>query len=184
MITSDHSAATGPHQDRRAAVRTATTRRLRSLTLRDVDALAGAVLVCLGGFVLMQSLQLDFYVEGVPGPGFFPALLGVLLMALGAGLLIRRWWGPTDSADDFSLPTRLQVSRSLSLWLLLLVGALLVGPLGFPIAMLLLVAAILFGIERRRGIGAVLTTVLIPVLAWLVFGLLLQVPLPMGPLGS
>ena len=75
------------------------------------------------------------------------------------------------------------MGRSLSLWVVVLAGVLLVGPLGFPLAMLLLVGAILFGIERRRNLAAVLTTVLIPVLAWLIFGQLLQVALPMGPFG-
>ena len=57
------------------------------------------------------------------------------------------------------------------------------GRQGFPLAMGLTVAAILFGIEGRRGLGAVLTTILIPLLTWLLFGVLLQVPLPTGPFG-
>lgn len=184
MYTSDHATHTDDQQGPgtgRAAGRTSLRERA---TLRDVDAVSGVVLVGFGAFVLQQSLQLSFELQGLPGPGFFPALLAGALVVLGAVLVLRRWWGPAVVAEDFALPSRQQVGRSLSLWLALMASALLVGPLGFPLAMLLLVATIMFVIERRRGLGAVLTIILVPLLAWLLFGELLQVPLPMGPFGS
>jgi len=175
MSTSDDSAGT-------RGQRGAGARPRRAITLREVDAGSGIVLVGLGVLVLVQSLQLTFYVERVPGAGFFPAILAVVLMVLGA-LLIFRWWGPEVTGEAFQLPSRQQAQRSLSLWVVLAVGALLLGPAGFPLAMGLTVAAILFGIEGRRGLGSVLTTFLIPLLTWLLFGQLLQVPLPTGPFG-
>ena len=182
MFTSDHSADTRGERGDEATPGTDRSHPRRPATLRRVDAWSGAVLVGLGALVLVQSLELTFFVEGVPGAGFFPALLAVVLMVLGAALLLRRWWGPAG-AEDFRLPSRDQATRSLSLWVVVLVGALLVGPVGFLAAMVLLVATILFGIEGRRGLGPVVTTILIPLLAWLIFAQLLQVPLPPGPFG-
>jgi putative tricarboxylic transport membrane protein len=156
----------------------------RPTTMRGVDALSGVVLAIFGVFMLYQSLQMSFYADNVPGPGFFPALLAVALIVLGATLVVTRLRTPHDTADRLRLPSRQQASRSLSLWVAALAAALLVEPLGFPLAMFLLVAVILFVIEGRRGIGSAVTAVMIPLLAWLLFAELLLVPLPAGPFGS
>lgn len=156
----------------------------RHVTLREADAFSGAVIAVFGAFVLVQSLQLSFYLEGVPGPGFFPALVAIALIGLGAWLVVTRWRATRDPADGFKLPSRQQATRSLGLWVTILAAALLVAPLGFPLAMFLLVAVILFVLEGRRGLGPILATILIPVLSWLLFAELLQVPLPAGPFGS
>jgi putative tricarboxylic transport membrane protein len=153
-------------------------------TFREADAVSGVIIAVLGALVLVQSLQLSFYIEGIPGPGFFPALVAIALIGLGAWLVITRLRAARDADDGFELPSRHQATRSLSLWGVVLAAALLVSPLGFPLAMLLLVGVVLFVIEGRRGLGPVLTTILIPLLAWLVFAELLQVPLPAGPFGS
>ncbi len=155
----------------------------RPTTLREADILSGAILAVLGVFVLVQSLQMTFYNENEPGPGFFPVLLAIALIVLGGCLVVTRLRAPRDAADDFEMPTGQQAKRSLSLWAALLGAALLVGSLGFLLTMFLLVAVILFVIEGRRGLGSVLTTITVPVLAWLLFGQLLQVRLPTGPLG-
>jgi len=156
----------------------------RQATLREADAFSGAIIAVFGVFVLLQSLQLSFYIEGIPGPGFFPALVAIALIVLGVWLIVTRLRTARDTADGFELPSRQQATRSLTLWGTVLAAALLVGPLGFPLAMLLLVGTILFVLEGRRGLGAILTTILIPILSWLLFAELLQVPLPVGPFGS
>jgi putative tricarboxylic transport membrane protein len=155
----------------------------RPTSFKEADTLSGAILVIFGVFMLFQSLQLSFYIEGIPGPGFFPALLAIALVGLGGWLVVTRLLAARDSEDEFQMPSRRQAGRSLSLWVVVLAAALLVGPLGFPLAMLLLVGVILFVIEGRRGLGSVLTTILIPLLSWLLFAELLQVPLPAGPFG-
>jgi hypothetical protein len=50
--------------------------------------------------------------------------------------------------------------------------------------MFLLVAVLLLVIERRRSIGAIVTIVVTPLLAYLLFGALLQVRLPTGLFGD
>lgn len=157
---------------------------MRRLTLREVDIGSGAVLVAFGAFVLYQGLQLDFYADGVPGPGFFPSLLAIALVVCGAVLVLTRLRAPRQSAGEFRLPARWQVRRSLGLWAVVLTASLLAGVIGFPLAMLLLVAVTLLVIEGRRRIGSVVTIIAIPLLAWLLFASLLQVPLPAGPFGS
>ncbi|MGH3344327.1 MAG: tripartite tricarboxylate transporter TctB family protein [Carbonactinosporaceae bacterium] len=157
---------------------------MRRPTSREVDLASGAGCTALGVFVLLQSVQLDLYVEGVPGPGFFPALLAIAMALSGALLVVSRVRAAGADGDECRLPTRRQATRSLSLWVAVLLAALLVDVVGFPVAMALLVATILVGIEGRRGIGTLVTIVAIPLGAWLLFALLLQVPLPSGVFGS
>jgi hypothetical protein len=157
---------------------------MRRLSTRQVDVVAGSIFTLLGLFVLYHSLQLAFYVEDVPGPGFFPTILAVALSACGAALAL---WGARASGDDdeeFELPTGWQAKRSLGLWIAVLFASILVGIVGFLAAMFVLVAVILLGIERRRGIGTIVTIIATPLVAYLLFGALLRVPLPSGVFGS
>ncbi|MPZ60509.1 MAG: hypothetical protein GEU93_04270 [Propionibacteriales bacterium] len=153
-------------------------------TFREADAVSGGILAVFGVFVLFQSLQLRFYIEGVPGPGFFPALLGIALMVTGVALVVTRLRTPRGTAEEFRLPGRHEAMRSLGLWVAVMAAALLVGSLGFLLTMFLLVAVILFVIERRRGLSSVITAIAVPLLVWLLFAELLQVRLPAGPFGS
>lgn len=157
---------------------------MRRATFREVDIVAGAVLAAFGVFVLFQGLRLDFYADGVPGPGFFPTLLALALIISGAVLALTRTASGGEVTQESPLPSRQQARRSLGLWVAILAACLSVGALGFPLAMLLLVAVILLLIERQRKLGSVAAVVAIPLLAWLLFASLLQVPLPLGPFGS
>ena len=156
---------------------------MRRPTRRHVDIAAGALFALVGIFVLFHSLQLAFYVEDVPGPGFFPTLLALALTACGAALALARARGSEEDAE-FELPTKWQAKRSLGLWVAVLVASILVGIVGFLVAMFFLVAVVLLGIEGRRGIGAIVTIIATPLLAYLLFASLLRVPLPAGVFGS
>lgn len=178
---------------------------MRTPTPREVDVLSGSLLVVLGIFVTIQGLGLGFYRGDVPGPGFFPTVLAVLLAVAGLTLVLTRLRagkaaeeeaaeaqtgegdtgdGDTAEGDTSETPgARRPYARPLALWGVVFVASLLVGVIGFPIAMLGLTAVVLFVIERRRGIGAIATTLAIPLLTWLLFAGLLQVQLPTGLFG-
>jgi putative tricarboxylic transport membrane protein len=152
--------------------------------MRRVDIVAGAIFIAFGVFVLTQSLPLNFYAEGVPGPGFFPTLLAIAMAVAGGLLLFTRLRRPEAALGDFALPSRTQAGRSLGLWIAILAAVLLVDVVGFLVAMVFLVAVLLIGLERRHGVAAIATIVLAPSLAYLLFARLLQVPLPPGLFGD
>ena len=152
--------------------------------MRKVDIAAGVIFIVCGALVLTRSLPLNFYAEGVPGPGFFPTLLAIVLAVTGGLLLFTRLRRPEAALGDFALPSRTQAGRSLGLWLAILVAVLAVDVVGFLLAMVLLVAVLMLGIERAPGPVAIATLVLTPLLAYLLFGELLQVPLPAGLFGD
>ena len=152
--------------------------------MRIVDILSGAAFIALSLAVLPESLGLQFYSEGVPGPGFFPTLLAITIAGSGALLVATRVGKREGDFPEFERPSRSQAQRSLGVWVALVVATLLINIVGFAAAMVVLVAILLLGIERRRGPMTLITIVVTPLLAYLLFGVLLQVPLPSGIFGD
>lgn len=148
-----------------------------------IDVGLGAIVLALGLFVLLQGQELDFYLGGIPGPGFFPSLLAGALAITGTLLCLSGLFGSKDTSEDFDPPTRAQAKRSLAVWVALLAAVLLVSVAGFLLAMLALVAVLVFGLEGKRNLRGLAAVILIPVAAHLLFAELLLVDLPTGVFG-
>ncbi|MQA96430.1 MAG: hypothetical protein GEV11_17930, partial [Streptosporangiales bacterium] len=74
---------------------------MRTPTLREIDVIAGALLALLGAFVAIQGIGLGFYAGDVPGAGFFPTVLAVLLIIAGISLAVTRLRAArTEDAED------------------------------------------------------------------------------------
>lgn len=84
---------------------------------------------------------------------------------------------PPEDPDDAPLSPR----RTMVVWVLVLLAAVGLPVLGFIPAMLLLSGGITFGVERRFDLLSIVSAVLLPLLTYLLFGVLLEVRLPMGP---
>jgi putative tricarboxylic transport membrane protein len=157
---------------------------MKRTTAQKTDAGLGAIVVALGIFVLLQSLQLDFYLEGVPGPGFFPMLVAGALAITGGLLCLSGFFGNKDTSEDFDPPSRSQAKRSLGIWIVLVASVLLVPVVGFVVAMFALVGLLIFGLEGKRDLKGLLAVIAIPLLVYLLFVMLLQVELPTGMFGD
>jgi putative tricarboxylic transport membrane protein len=161
--------------------------------VRIAQVVLGVVVAALGGFAVFAAAGLDMFGEhGVPGPGFFPELLAGALVVLGVLLAvvsvvrIRRETGgigiagvQTAPAEDFDLRTMVRAGR---VWIGFAASVPLLVLVGFVPAMALLVAYLLFAVERLRGLRPLAAVILIPVLIYLVFAYLLAVDLPLGSL--
>lgn len=148
-----------------------------------IDVGLGAIVIALSIFVLLQGQELDFYLEGIPGPGFFPTLLAGALAITGALLCLSGLFSSKDTSEDFEPPTREQAKRSLGIWVAMLASVLLVSVAGFLIAMLVLVGILIFGLEGKRNLRGLVAVILIPLSCYLLFAELLQVQLPTGVFG-
>ena len=126
---------------------------------------------------------------GQPGPGFFPIIVGAFLILTAAGCLVqafmtRRMERLTVHSVETPASEDRQVAR---VWLLigfLVLYAVAVQPVGFPIALMLFLAASIWIFGYRKwlptlGIAAALTA-----LSYLTFVLWLKVPLPLGILSD
>jgi putative tricarboxylic transport membrane protein len=157
---------------------------MKRFNSHQVDVGIGAIVVALALFILVQSLQLKFYIEGIPGPGFFPTLLAIALGLTGVILAVVSFVRSKSSSEPFAAPTRNQVKRSLSVWLAVVASVLLVSIVGFILAMLALAAFLILGLERQRTLAGVASVIIIPLGAYLLFSALLGVPLPAGVFGN
>lgn len=178
--------------------------------MQRADVVAGTVVAVLGAFALVAALNLAFLSDsGVPGPGFFPTLLSGLLVVFGIWLGVssvrkqtlarqRRGKARRDSDVDAANPSgrpssvalteedspsgRSRVLRAGTVWVCFLISVPILTFLGFVPAMAILIALLLFGVERRLNWQSLVVAVVVPVGVYELFVHLLSIPLPTGVL--
>ncbi|MGD9953514.1 MAG: tripartite tricarboxylate transporter TctB family protein [Burkholderiales bacterium] len=137
-----------------------------------------AVLVAAGGYAWIAFAELAWLSSaGRLGPGFFPRVVGVALVALCAWSLaaeLRR-------RSRERIPRHWRVTAALALLSALFVAAL--EPLGGLLAMVAYLAAALVLLNRRRTLQNVLLAALLPLALYLVFRVWLNAAVPRGPFG-
>lgn len=151
--------------------------------MRRIDIGLGALVALVGVVVLDQARALRFYDGDVPGPGFMPTLLAAALVISGLALVATRLARPGAAFAEASLPDGRSAVKVASVAGALFVGLLLMPLVGFVAAMIVLVAVLLLGVERLRSLPAVLAIVAVPIGFFVLFDVVLRVPLPEGPLG-
>ena len=154
------------------------------------------LLAVVGAAVLLDSRGYPpSLAEGAPGPAFFPRLLAVLLIAFAAWLAIRAWGGArergsgagrsrgnvaSDSAPGVGAGSRV---RRLGLWVAVawIAAFLLVWPrLGTVLSVPLLVVGLMWLTGERSWRTLVFVPLAFAGFIYLVFMVLLGVPLPTG----
>jgi len=139
---------------------------------------AAALLLLIGGAAVYGSVQLGIGTLTVPEPGFFPLLAALALTALSAALLVgdfrRR---PTES----QVPSPMRPVLTAIIGLALYVAAL--GWLGYLLATVLLVSVLLAVFGIRQISAYALAVPLIAGGSYLLFHVLLSLPLPVGVFG-
>ena len=84
----------------------------RPVSPRLGGLIAGLVLLATGAFFAGFATLLPFGRVGLPGPGFFPIVLGIALGALALGILFHVWRAPGRSANRSILAIATCCSRS------------------------------------------------------------------------
>jgi len=147
------------------------------MTLR-ADHVAGAAFVAFGALIIALSGDLPTGRLAMPGSGFLPKIIAVLLMIFGAALVIRGKESPAFAELGWSdLPHAVQVV------VIAAIGISLYTVLGFVITLILMVSAILIVIERRNPLRAGAYAVAVVAITYVAFEFLLKTPLPNGPWG-
>ncbi len=146
------------------------------------DALVGALLAVLGSFVFLQARAFPTLSGGYPGPGLFPQILGGVLVVAGLSLVasgLRR--GLTRRPLVTAGAREWARAGAVVLAVVLYLGA--VRTLGF----VLVTALLLTGLTLALGVRlrwSLLFAAGFTALLYLLFGRILHVPLPRGPLGG
>jgi len=144
-------------------------------------------LLCL--LVAWQAWKLSLVDRLGPGPGFFPfylALIGTVLSAVIFVHATRTAAAPADDAPDGTVfpHERDAVLRLVAIIGVTAVAAGLMEPLGFRLAMLVFVVALLLGLGARRWWVIALVALAASFGVFQVFNNWLDVILPQGPVDS
>ncbi|MDX6751074.1 tripartite tricarboxylate transporter TctB family protein [Geminicoccaceae bacterium 1502E] len=148
------------------------------------DALLGLVVALLGGAIVLGARSFPQMAHFQYGPGFFPTLLGSLLVASGLimGLRGLRTVGRTPLVELAAWTrSRRHVVDGAGVVAAVVFYNLTVHTLGFPITAFLMLAALFLRLRGRVGEALVLA-LLITLVAHQAFVELLLVPLPWGVL--
>jgi putative tricarboxylic transport membrane protein len=156
------------------------------LAMKRRDQISGLIILLVAVFYLFKTTKLAIWKGTTLGPGFFPLLLGIALVALTILLLVKATLA--TKAHSLSLSERFFPSRSGLLRLLYLIGALVLyvstlQPLGYLLSTLLFLCVLFWAWDPKRPGLAIAVAVGTVLCSYVFFDLLLKVQLPKGLLG-
>ena len=155
-------------------------------------AFAGLILAVGLGYEIM-AMKMPLGRLSYPGPGLFPMIVGIFLIATALGCFLQEVLPrkssegpsalPLPDRDSAVSPPR-NVHKTFQLMALMIVYTLLLKPLGFLVCIcaFLIVAIRIFG--YRRWVPALAMAAVIAGVSYVSFVLWLKVPLPMGILDA
>ena len=147
--------------------------------MERVKASAVAVVfLLLGVWICLEAVQVPFGSLRMPGAGFFPLLLGLLLSVLAIVLVGMTWLSPVVG------PTQVWPERPEVLYLvaILVASVWLFDRLGFLLTMALFLGVAIRTSGKMGSARAVVVAVVGSAASYWVFGRLLQINLPEGVL--
>jgi putative tricarboxylic transport membrane protein len=139
-------------------------------------AVIAGMLGVAGAFLAWQASLLGLGDLAFPGPGFFPFLLGAVLLPVACVIGFDSW------RSGSSLAVELRHRNVAIATAALLMVPLLFEPLGAPITLGLFGAASLILIGGISPLVAIPASALASIVCWYFFQVLLGVQLPAGPL--
>ena len=150
---------------------------LRAISARRGGIWVAAVLGFIGLLFSWQASLIDFGDFALPGPGFFPLILGVLVFALAVTIGTSDWLQVTNQ-ETVELGHR----DVLIVLAALLTVPLLFAPLGAYVTLGLFGAVLLVLIARCSLVIAGVSAAIGMAACWYFFQVLLGLQLPTGPL--
>ena len=143
----------------------------------------GAVLIGLGALILVL---IPSQIRNIPGmetdtsPSFLPAVLAILIMIAGAGLILQGFLSSRrDASQDLSRVVVLRVGLSV---VLLILYTVVFPRLGFVVTSGVFVGIYAYLFGSRSILKIAISMVAVPVVIWVFFELLFRIPLPHGVL--
>ncbi|MFN3286570.1 MAG: tripartite tricarboxylate transporter TctB family protein [bacterium] len=147
--------------------------------MRLGEVAAGVALAAVGVYAAIAASKFPRLAEGYPGPGLFPQILGLLLGACGIAVLWAARRPSPEARHGYEPNELLHAAEAAGM---VVVYMAVVNRLGFVptvgALLTLLMARLGVGLARAIPVGFGLAVGL-----YVLFGRLLRVPLPPGPLG-
>jgi putative tricarboxylic transport membrane protein len=157
--------------------------------MRTYDTLFTGLVLAAGIVYEAMALWMPRGRIGQPGPGFFPMIVGAFLVLTAGGCLVQAFMTRRTErliAQPVAAPVsgNRQVAR---VWLLigfLVLYAVAVQPVGFPIALMLFLVASIWIFGYRKWLPTLAIAAALTAVSYLTFVVWLKVPLPLGILSD
>jgi hypothetical protein len=148
--------------------------------MRKVNKITGFVFFILGILIIVGSSKLEYVRNGLPGPGFFPLWLGIIIALLALGLIITSFLKNKKSKDDFFEITKKELNK-----VIIIIGSSVLcifftQIIGLIPSLGLMTGAIAFLLGENRLKVVISLTILTPIVLYLIFVVGLKVHMPMG----
>jgi putative tricarboxylic transport membrane protein len=148
--------------------------------MSKAETIVGFGVLSIGALLLLGTIKMPYFLEGVPGPGFLPLWLSLGLVATGGMLTIKGIWpGPLPKAEVI-WPGWVAWRKNGILLSALAISFLLLDLLGFLVTTALFVAAVAFGLGTRSWRILASVPLMTAIVLYGVFAVWLRVPLPRG----
>ena len=148
---------------------------------RNQESLLGAILMLLAILVFIGVVNFKDTAEDYRAlpPSFFPNILVGVMVVLSLALLVRGWRNaPSPIFKQSVRPSN--VLRVFGLMVLLVVFIVLLQYVGFAISSFLFLLALQLVLAERRPVRLLVFAIGVTLVMYVVFVLLLRVPLPRG----
>jgi putative tricarboxylic transport membrane protein len=132
------------------------------------------------------GLGLNFFNDGKPGAGFLPIIVGVLLVLFTGVTLYQntKEYKNTKKSSEVSSSNNSGHGKDVILLIILIaLTVLFLKLLGGLLAMILFVFAILFFFNRGKHLQNIVTSLVVPIVIFLLFEVWLNAGIPKGILG-
>ena len=135
-----------------------------------------AILAAVGALFAWQASLLDLGHVGLPGPGFFPLVLAIVVTALAIIIGVEHWRAPAGGEKVALFHRDVLIVMAASLAVPLVFSA-----LGALLALGLFAVAILVIVARVPLLLAIVAAAAFVATCWIMFEVLLGLQLPVGP---
>ena len=155
------------------------------LNMKNRDFIGGLFWIGVGFFFISGALKYGLFDEGIPAPGLFPLILGIVLSFLGIGVLIpafKEERGERLPKESF-FPEKNSLKKVFLAVLALSVYGMALEFLGFLVMTFLFMVFLLRCIEPQRWTVVSVASILTALSSYVLFQILLKVQLPKGILG-
>jgi len=118
--------------------------------VKRVYQIAAALFMAFGLYVVKESLAMNYYTNLGPGSGFFPLWLSLIFTALSGVWFIQSTMAADEQVKDGFFPSKSGVVQVVAIVAAVVIFALVVGWLGFPLTMLVFLFFLIVTLGRQN----------------------------------
>lgn len=138
-------------------------------------------LLIFSAFIANESLQLKYYTQLGPGPGFFSFWLSLVLAVLATAMFYQATFRNSDPKPGDFDDSRVAYFRMLTICAAWIWVTVMLEPLGYRLTMAVFISVLLLALGRVKWYLIILITILGSIIGYWFFHDIMRVLLPIGP---